>query len=982
MQRFLAILLFLFTALMELAPGGEPVIRWIWSESKAKPEERVFFRREFELPPGLEEAVVTLTCDNWNQLWINGNDLGVGWDWDIAQNYEITRLLKPGRNLIAVEGRNAGGSAGLALRLRATLKDGSSFHVVTEGEWQCSREAGDGWQLPDFQPVGWKPVAVVGKMGDKPWGPVILAEHAAAEGPEEVTDDFKVAPGFRLERIMRVAKDRGSWVAMTVDGAGRLICSDQYGGLYRVTPALAGGGGTSVEPLPVPLKGAHGLLWHQGVLYVSVNEGSDQSGVWRVIDSNGDGEPDKPELMKAFRGRGEHGPHGFAASPDGRWIYFVAGNHTDLAELDSSLVSRNWGEDQLLPRRPDGRGHARDRMAPGGFVVRFKPDGSDWQLVATGFRNAYGLAFNTAGDLFTYDSDMEWDLGMPWYRPTRICQVVPGAEFGWRNGTGKWPAYYEDSMPPLLDIGPGSPTGVISGRGAKFPEKYQKAIYALDWTYATIHAIHLVPDGAGYRAEREELVAGTGLPLTDAVVGHDGAMYFLTGGRRTDSALWRVTYTGSAPVEPAGYAGKALELMDRAGAWEALGSPDRVRRFEGRVALEAGDTAGIAAKLGAENDPWRVIGGVMALARTGGGHYRETMLSALGRLDFSSLDNHQRINALRACGLVFIRHGEPSPQERDGILSRIDAAYPSGDPDLDRELCRMLCYLQAPGVVGRTLDLMDTAGPTPAPDWLSLAERNANYGKTVREMIANLPPAQVIHYVYCLRVVKGPWTQDERKRFFAWFGKLLQSSGGNSYAPFIADLRKETLATCTPGEREWIAKLDPLTSVGSMANLPQPKGPGRNWTVDEVSQLDGPGLEGRKKTEGRKMFEASLCAACHRFAGAGGSAGPDLTALGGRFSVRDLAEAIIDPSKVISDQFAFDLITKTDGTVISGKLVDEKDKHWIIATNPFDFSQTVEIESNQVKGKSPSPVSPMPPGLINRLNEDELKDLLAYLLGK
>ena len=82
---------------------------------------------------------------------------------------------------------------------------------------------------------------------------------------------------------------------------------------------------------------------------------------------------------------------------------------------------------------------------------------------------------------------------------------------------------------------------------------------------------------------------------------------------------------------------------------------------------------------------------------------------------------------------------------------------------------------------------MDSAGPTPVPDWLALAKRNADYGKTVEEMISNLPPAQVIHYVYCLRVVKGPWTEDERKRFFAWFGKISGKSGGASYGGFIED---------------------------------------------------------------------------------------------------------------------------------------------------------------------------------------------------
>ncbi|QJE97307.1 c-type cytochrome [Luteolibacter luteus] len=972
-----------FTLQAAELPANEPVAHWLWKSATPSSGEKVYFRREFELPQDIASAAITVACDDWHRIWFNGKELGFAGDWTNSRGYDVVAHLKQGgRNVIAVEGRNEQGAAAMALRFRATLKDGRKLYVMSDGNWSCNTEAPENWPSPDFSDDAWPKAEVVGKMGDAPWGTLIAPEGHGPAAPEDVTSKYQVAAGFKLERLYRVPKDQGSWVAMTVDGKGQLLCADQYGKIYRVNPSKDAFGSTSAEPTNIPLSGAHGLLWHQGVLYVTVNEGTDQSGVWRVTDTNGDGEPDKPELLKAFTGRGEHGPHGLAVSPDGQWIYCVLGNHTDYTPMDSSLVSLKWGEDQLLPRRPDARGHARDRFAPGGYIVRFKPDNSHWQLFSIGYRNQYDLAFNQQGDLFTYDSDMEWDLGMPWYRPTRICHVVPGSEFGWRNGSGVWPEYYEDSMGTQLDIGPGCPTGVLSGKGAKFPAKYQQAIYALDWTYATIHAIHLVPHGGGYKAEREEFIAGSGLPLTDAVIGPDGAMYFLTGGRRTDSALWRVTYGGGDKVDPVEFASKTLELEDRAKAWEALGSNERIVRYKAHVALEAGDPAEVAAELATENDPWRIIGGAMVLARTGGPEHRGTILEALGRLDESKTDLQQKLNALRACGLVFIRHGEPAPQEREGLLARLNGAFPTGEPVLDHELCRMLCYLQAPGIVGRTLALMDASGPTPVPDWLSLAKRNADYGKVVEEMIANLPPAEVIHYIYCLRVVKGPWEQEERKRFFAWFEKLLSKKGGASYAGFIEDLKKETLATATPEEREWIAKLATAPATNALADLPKAQGPGREWTIDEVVKLADEGLTGRNKENGRKMFQASLCVACHRFGAEGGATGPDLSALGGRFNVRDLAEAILDPSKVVSDQYAFDLITKTDGSQVTGKLLDEKDDHWIIATSPFDFSQTVEIERNQIKDKRLSPVSPMPPGLINSLNPDELKDLLAYILGK
>src|SRR5439155_3523819 len=106
------------------------------------------------------------------------------------------------------------------------------------------------------------------------------------------------------------------------------------------------------------------------------------------------------------------------------------------------------------------------------------------------------------------------------------------------------PAYYPDSVPAILDIGPGSPTGVTFGYGAKFPAKYQDALFICDWSYGKLYAVHMKPDGSAYKAEAEEFVTGTPLPLTDIVINpKDGALYFTIGGRKTKSGLYRVTST-------------------------------------------------------------------------------------------------------------------------------------------------------------------------------------------------------------------------------------------------------------------------------------------------------------------------------------------------------------------------------------------------------------------------------------------------------
>jgi putative heme-binding domain-containing protein len=1000
MIRFLSyglIVIFLAIAPATQAAG----LSWIWSSKSPGNKDKVYFRRDFEVPAQVVSANISSSADNWHRVWINGKLVGEHREWQQVAKHDIKKHLKlGGKNVIAVEAGNEGGSAGMVLQLQIEMPNKRVIRINTDETWSFSPNAVAGWETPEFNSKSWSHATVLEKMGGGPWGDLIVDTHASPAAAEDMTSKFKVAPGFRLEKLYDVPAPQGSWVAITLADHGNFICADQYGKLFYVRAPEAGKADqtTQVKPLDAEIGGAHGLLWFQGVLYVTVNESvGGTAGVYRLTDENKDGSFDKPVLLKEMKGRGEHGPHSLVPSPDGKWIYFVAGNHTDLAAMDASMPLTTWQEDQLLPRQPDPGGHARDRMAPGGWIARFTPDGKHWELVSMGYRNTYDIGFNLEGELFAYDADMEWDLGTPWYRPTRINHAIPGSEFGWRNGSGKWPAYYEDSLGTVVDIGPGCPTGVVSGKGAKFPEKYQRAIYALDWTFATLYAIHLQADGAGYKATTEELVAGEGLPLTDAIIGADGHMYFTTGGRRTKSAFWRVSYIGKESTAPAAPLAMSKEVQQRRAlgditltgdaakideVWQQLGSEDRTMRYAARIALEKIPAAQWVARLSTESHAWRSLHGSMALARLNAKEHRAAGLAALDRLDWSKLTEIQQITWLRVAGLWPLRTGEYNAEERTKILNKIDAAFPAKGDDLNRELCRLLCYLQAPGIVARTLDQMDQAKPPVIPDWAELATRNERYGSNVKKLLAKFPPLQNTFYAYCLRQVKGPWQNGERERYFSWLGEAAKRSGGNSYIGYLNASRSDALANATEEERQRFGKDKQLKNADLFANLPEIKGPGRNWTVADVEKVAAAGLDGRNLENGKNMFQACLCAACHVIGNEGGVAGPQLNALGGRFSVRDIAEAIIEPSKVVSDQYAVSSIEKNDGSSVVAKVLDEKDGKLIIAMNPFDMQQTSEIAKADVKSIKPSATSPMPPALINRLNEEELKDLLAYLLGK
>ncbi len=141
-------------------------------------------------------------------------------------------------------------------------------------------------------------------------------------------------------------------------------------------------------------------------------------------------------------------------------------------------------------------------------------------------------------------------------------------------------------------------------------------------------------------------------------------------------------------------------------------------------------------------------------------------------------------------------------------------------------------------------------------------------------------------------------------------------------------------------------------------------------------------MRGRDFKNGEKMFAASRCVLCHRFAGDGGATGPDLTQLAGRFNPKDLTEAILDPNKVISDQYRASIVVTTAGKSYTGKIVSETAETILIVTNPEDSTAVAEVQKSEIEELTPSPVSLMPKDLLKSLNEAEVLDLLAYLLSR
>ncbi len=782
-----------------------PTPSWIWGRDE---NTRYVLKTSFE--GGSVAAMLKTACDNEVTIFINGKQVATCEDWQEPVEADVHRQIRPGRNELVAEVANQGGPAGFVFKLALKGPDGRVRYVVSDASWTA---------VPRRNPRDQSHARVIAPLGQGPWGDAFNRPSI----PASRRGVFEVPPGFRVERLFTVPREElGSWVSLTFDGKGRLIVSDEGDhGLCRVTPApIVGKAETKVERLKAAVSGAQGLLAAFDSLYVS-GTGSKGNGLYRLRDTDGDDQYDRVDHLKEIRGGGEHGPHGLRLTPDGRSIVLVAGNHTlPPAGFQSSLVPRNWGEDQLLPRQWDANGHAQGILAPGGWIARTDPDGKTWEIVSSGYRNSYDIAFNAEGDLFAYDSDMEWDMGMPWYRPTRAVHATSGSEFGWRSGTGKWPVYYVDSLPPMVNIGPGSPVGVTFGYGAKFPAKYQKALYLCDWTFGTIYALHLEPRGSTYKAVKEEFLSRTPLPLTDAAVGPDGALYFTIGGRGTQSELFRVTYTGAESTAQADlkeprlaeqralrrsieefHRKPATEVQIARSIYPSLNHDDRFIRYAARVALEHQPAKLWQGRVLAETDVEALITGAVALARQGEKSVQPRLIAALEKIPFGSLAEGQRLELLRAWSLVFIRMGPPDATTAVRLAKELDGYFPSHNDPIDRELCILLVYLKSPTVVARTMAMLKGPDAAPAESMSDLLARNPGYGGSIARMLATRPDGQKLHYAFVLRNATVGWTLDLRKAYFGFLRRAHEWSGGASFEGFLNNIEKDAFENATDSER-------------------------------------------------------------------------------------------------------------------------------------------------------------------------------------
>ncbi len=796
-----------------------------------------------------------------------------------------------------------------------------------------------------------------------------VTEERKATSP----DSIRVAEGFEVELLRSAQEGESSWISMTFDSEGDLIVGLDDKGVARLGLS-AGSENISFERLAgtETMRHIRGILYAHGSLYVCA---TDSQEIYRLMDQDGDGIYEKKELFQRlpYNSRFGHGANQIVLGPD-NLLYFVIGNDVVMpAEVSAQSNYHDPQNDWLLPYKND---IGQDNRV--GYIAQVDPDGKSWKVLAGGFRNQVDMAFNKDGEMFTWDADMEWDVGLPWYRPTRLNHIIRGGEYGWRWGTGKWPAWFPDSLPSTLDTGYSSPTGLVCCHRSQWPSKYQNKLLMADWQLGRIFAVTLTPSGATYQAEAELFAEGGPLNVCDMVFGPDGQLYFITGGRGSQSGLYRIKAKnkGSENVEVneeklravaekkaelARSLRKRLEVLQEQPdisqldfIWECLGSDDEWLAFSARVALERQPKEAWLKRLADTSASLASQRALIALARIGTRSDQPMIIKSMLTCDWNKMAPSEMVVPLRALQLTIIRHGDLDGEWKDKIQKNLDPLFPSQDFPVNWLLQELLVKWEAENVIERSLTALETA---------ATQEEQFQYAKTLIQTNAS-------------------WREEDLRRMLVWLQQSRRYQGGKLLDTIRKQFIEAFISKVNIEQREKLLSLiealdKPLEGESDtvVSNRPFVK----KWTLQDLeNDIAGLDLLSRSTENGKVALAAASCLKCHRVGQRGTQVGPDLTGVGKRYDNRALLESILQPSAQIDPKYLNTSYLLKDGTVVSGRTVGVSSAQLVIETDSIS-GKTETIQREDIDESSPSKISPMPEGLVDVLTKDELLDLIAYL---
>jgi putative heme-binding domain-containing protein len=559
---------------------------------------------------------------------------------------------------------------------------------------------------------------------------LLVALSASGRAEETVQLGLRVPAGFEVTEYAD-AQLANDIYTLALDPQGRVVVAGR--GYIRVlVDNGAGRAERTIEVADGPKDGAMGLLWEDETLYVVGDGGLRRL---RVREGRAAG---PSELLCRMNTGGEHAAHALRRGPDG-WLYLLCGDHAG--------IDRSYAKLTTSPIK-----------APvAGCVLRFPPEFKGCEIVADGFRNPYSMDFNADGELFTFDSDNERCVSLPWYEPIRFYHVIPGRHYGWLGpklaAFWRLPPYVCDVVAPVATFGRGSPTGVACYRQTQFPTHYHGGFFLCDWTFGRVYFAKLRRVGTTYTCQKEvflQAVGENGFAPTGIVVHpKTGDLFISIGGRGTRGAVYRIHYKANGQRQPAGTEcgprphsvsrGLRPPIAKKLANWNSADRLQRAAAADRIAALPAEQRRKWVHKA---RTPWEKITVALAVVP-------QEPTTALHLIAPLLTDTHVPPEARLACArLVQLSLGDlVSPALRgtvwEGYSPRRDLetlplhlraetlaaarrAFPSGHADLDRELARILAMMQDddPGTLSRLANVLaTTADPVEQTHYLIVLGR-------------------------------------------------------------------------------------------------------------------------------------------------------------------------------------------------------------------------------------------------------------------
>ena len=967
------------------AEDENAALEWIWSDGTGRDSDACCLQTSFEVTQGIQSASLFALLDYSNgRVFLNSEPVAATVAYDSPVELDVTEHIKRGMNSLSVCAIATDGPSAIGLRLVIRHTDGTSTKIDSSSR--------SGWvnvQLPEnFQPLLDPPpqatlrtktsIRSLGPIGRQYWAPGgsgitiqpsdnyeqwKLTQNSTLVPPAE---SFSVADGFQVELVCAARENEGSWISLAFDPEGRLIIAVEKKGLLRLSPPYEDSDDARPQVINKSLQECRGLLYAHDALYAMANN---DRALFRLTNSADADDLGQVEKLLSIPGDVGHGRNEMVLGPDGR-IYAICGDAAFEPDNATSLPPMLSSASDIEKTRS-------------GFVVAFDPDGKKPEIIARGLRNPYGIDFNAIGDMFTYDADAEHDMGSPWYRPTRIDHIVPGGDFGWRRVTGRWPAYSPDrpDMPqPTVDIGKGSPTSVAFARGDHFPSHYRNTLFALDWAYGRILAVHLSERGSSYSAVSETFLRGSPANVCDIEFSPDGRMYFVTGGRGTQSAIYRVSRSESLDASQAetpqadlrrkhAAASRVVrrELESHLGqpsadalelAWTNLDHPDPWIRHAARAVLEWQPSSEWKTRVAAsEVSAAKRIAATLAATRSSDSQSALDLAKDCLRLDFATLSTDSQLSLL----FIYDRLLSEWPDNQsaaEAMLEQLDSHYLMSSPRVVSRLGHFLLRLESATLRANALTrLADTSEQRARMDLLLiLSEIGEGWSDGDREeYFAAL--TEMIDYQ------GGAGMPDFRERIYeSAIGKTPKDSRAGFEAVLTAPARNRLSRWAPNAERQFV----------------------RSWKANDIAELLDRDPSLPTHSNGRLLIREAGCLQCHHVGSEGGTQGPDLTSVGRRFTPADILTSIIEPSQVVAPKYRQSIFALKDGRVVTGRVessIDYRSPTIRVQTDLTKLDQFVEFKKDDIEEQRESTESQMPARLLDSLSADEIRQLLAYLVA-